>query len=335
MTYFSNSVTIIIIYVIGAREGAKQERIALDRGKLDPTTRQFTSAYFFDPSIPILSYNTVMFIGIDIGGSKVRVAASLNGLSVDHSVRFVTPANQRRALPLIIKAIENVVGQSAVDAIGIACPGPIDRGKGKILNPVNIAWRNLEICQPLKKRFNCPVILEHDATCGGLAEARRGSGRHKTTVLYVTISTGIGSSLIIDGQPSASAHNCEGGKIIIDPSYQHSHHMPGTFENIVSGSGIKRRFGKIAADIHNPHDWALISHDLAVGLFNLIVTTSPDTVVLAGGVAVHFKRFEKPLKRELKQLESLYQYQIPPVVQARFVETAPVLGAIMLASSKT
>ncbi len=274
-----------------------------------------------------------MFIGVDIGGSKVRVAASLTGRKIDHSVRFATPANQRRALPLIIKAIETVIGKSEVDAIGIASPGPIDRVHGKVLAPVNISWRNLEIVKPLKKHFNCPVTLEHDAICGGLAEARLGAGKGKTAVLYVTISTGIGTALIIDGQALKSQNNSEGGKIIIDPAYQHTHGMIGTFENIVSGQAIKRRFGKIAADIDNPHDWALISHDLALGLFNLISITSPDVVVLAGGVAVHFDKFYKPLTRELDRLEPLYQYELPPIKQAQFVETAPVLGAILLAAS--
>lgn len=276
-----------------------------------------------------------MFIGIDIGGSKVRVASSLTGHRIDHSVRFATPTNQRRALPLMEHAIKNLVGQADIDAIGVASPGPIDKKTGKILAPINLAWKNLEIIKPLQKRFNCPVVLEHDATCGAIAEARMGSAKHKKVILYVTISTGLGTSLIVDGHPLPGPNHSEGGKILLDPSYLHNHGLAGTFENIVSGSAIKRRFGKIAAEIDNPHDWTLISHDLAQGLFNLIVSTAPDIVVLAGGVSVHYKKFARPLARELARLKPLYLYKLPKIVPAQYVETAPVLGAILLAADLT
>lgn len=272
-----------------------------------------------------------MFIGIDIGGSKVRVASSLTGHKIDHSVRFATPTNQRRTLPLLELAIKNLIGSASIDAIGVACPGPIDKKNGKIIAPINLAWKNLEIIRPLQKRYHCPVTLEHDATAGGIAEARVGAGRKCKVVLYVTISTGIGTSLIVEGQPLPGKNNSEGGKILLDPGYQHSNGLIGTFENIVSGSAIKRRFGKIAAQIDNPHDWALISHDLAQGIFNLIVTTTPDIVVLAGGVSVHYKKFARGLARELGRLESLYYYKLPKVVPAQYIETAPVLGAILQA----
>lgn len=276
-----------------------------------------------------------MFIGVDIGGSKIRVASSLTGHKIDHSVRFATPVNQRRALPLIVKAVENLIGKSEVDAIGVACPGPLDKQRGKILSPINLTWHNLEINKPLAGRFKCPVVLEHDATCGGIAEARRGAGKKYTTVLYVTISTGIGTSLLVDGQPLKSPHNAEGGKLIINPSYIHTDGLVGTFENIVSGQAIKRRFGKIAADINNPEDWSIISHDLAIGLFNLITVTSPDVVILAGGVAVHYKKFIKPLEREMARYRPIYLYDLPKIIQSTFVETAPVLGAILLASQNS
>lgn len=277
----------------------------------------------------------VMFIGVDIGGSKIRVASSRTGHKIDHSVRFATPVNQRRAIPLIIKAVESIIGQDEVDAIGIACPGPIDKNRGKIISPSNLTWHNLEVSKPLAKHFGCPAILEHDATCGGIAESRVGIAKKYNYVLYVTISTGIGTSLIAHGRPLQSQHNTEGGKIIIDPSHIHTDGLVGTFENVVSGQAIKRRFGKIAADIHDSEEWALISRDLAIGLFNLIVATSPDIIVLAGGVAVHYKKFIKPLTREIGQLQPLYQYPLPKIVQSAYVETAPVLGAILIASDSS
>lgn len=77
-----------------------------------------------------------MFIGIDIGGSKVRVASSLTGHKIDHSVRFATPTNQRRTLPLLELAIKNLIGSASIDAIGVACPGPIDKKMVRLLPPL-------------------------------------------------------------------------------------------------------------------------------------------------------------------------------------------------------
>lgn len=268
-----------------------------------------------------------MIIAIDIGGTKVRVGYSHLGNHLDDSIEFATPVSQRVAIKSIIDNIHRLVGTSPIDAIGIASPGSINKARGTIVAPRNLAWHNLRIVKPLQKFFDCPVVLEHDATAGGIAEARMGAGQGHSVVLYVTISTGIGNSIIVNGSPLPTPHNQEGGWQIISQEQGEDR-----FGQLSSGRAIQLRYGKIAAEIHDSSTWQIITHDLAVGIYNMITIVQPDCVVLAGGVAVHYKRFIKPLKRQLISFDPIYP--IPPILQARYVETAPALGVMLLAAEQ-
>lgn len=273
-----------------------------------------------------------MFVGIDIGGTKIRVAASKLGHKIDQSIKITTPSAQKHAIGLIIQAIKKICPSNQIDGIGISAPGSLNLEKGSIISPTNLTWRNLELVRPIKEEFDCPVILEHDAACGAIAEARIGAAKNYRYQLYITVSTGIGTCFSIDGVPIKGRYNSEGGKQIIDMDHHVRHEDLGSFEYIVSGKAIERRFGKIAAEIEDQSTWQLIAYDLSVGIYNLIMITSPDIVVLAGGVSVHFKKFEKYLKANIRRYPAVYP--TAKIVKARFPETAPVLGAILLASQR-
>lgn len=275
-----------------------------------------------------------MFIGVDIGGSKICIARSAFANKIDKSIKISTPDDGKSAMELIISNIVKIAGKYAIDAIGVSAPGPLDLDRGMILRPTNLHWHNLNLTKPLNKAFGVPVILEHDATCGGLAEATYGSGKKYHYVQYITISTGIGSCFVIDKQPLKGKYNSEGGRQIIDINHHKFEKQIGSFEQIASGQAIKRKFGKIAAQI-DPSDeqsWRYIAHNLSVGIYNFITINSPEIVVLGGGVSVHFDKFINYLKEYLEQYPTVYP--LPPIVQAKYVETAPVLGTIMLASQK-
>lgn len=271
-----------------------------------------------------------MIIGVDIGGTKIRVASSFKGDKINRSIDVATPQNQRKVISTIEEIIDQLASSDPIDAITVACPGPIDKKRGMILTPTNIDWRNLNLVSPLAKAYKCPVMIENDATCGAIAESRLGAARKQRLVLYVTISTGIGTAIVLDKKPLPSPYNQEGGQHIIDLNYHHTHGQSGSFERIVSGSAIKHRFGKIAANIKDKTSWEIIAHDIAIGLNNLIVIIQPEIIVMGGGVNVHFAKFRRPLMKYLKDLKPLYPH--PPIVQANFVETAPLLGAILLAT---
>lgn len=267
-----------------------------------------------------------MIIGIDIGGTKIRVGYSRLGDYIEDSIEFDTPTNQRRAAQMLIDTIHLLVGSTSIDGIGVASPGPINKARGTIINPHNLLWHNYRITLPLQNHFHCPVILEHDATAGGIAEARQGAGQGCPLVLYITISTGIGSSIIYNGNTLGQRHNSQGGDQIIGNEST----KPLTYHETCSGKSINLIYQHPASEIKNSHTWNLIAKDMAVGIYNMIAIIQPDCVVLGGGVLVHYKHFVKPLHRWLSSYNSTYP--LPPIKRARYVETAPLLGVMLLAT---
>lgn len=267
-----------------------------------------------------------MIVAIDIGGTKTRIGYSRIGDHIEDSIDFATPKNQRVVIDTIIENIHKLVGISQIDAIGVCCPAPINKARGTIGTPHNIPWKNLRIVSPLQNHFGCPVIIEHDATAAGIAEARVGAGKDFGVVLYVTISTGIGNSIIVDGNPLPGPHNPEGGSMIV----KYTNSTIQDFSGSADGKAIEEYYQKAPSMIRDPKHWRSIASELAVGIYNMICVVAPDCVVLGGGVTVHYKRFYKPLMRQLHSFDPLYP--LPPIKKAIFVETAPIVGAMLLAT---
>lgn len=267
---------------------------------------------------------------IDIGGTKVRIGRVDGHGRISQFIDFPTPAAEADMLKQTISTIHDLHGNVEPTAIGIAAPAQINRKSGTIGPCTHIpTWKKLPIVKKLSTEFSCPVVLENDATLGGVCEALIGSGHKYRYVLYVTISTGIGSALILDGQPLPGPYNPQGGQMILVDHVKNP--LYGSFEYLASGKAIVREHGKIAADIRSAKTWNHITRPLAQGLHNLIVATNPEVVVLGGGVSRHYKRFITPLKKHLAELAYAPKFPLPPIVQARNVETAPLVGAGLIA----
>jgi glucokinase len=176
-----------------------------------------------------------------------------------------------------------------------------------------------------------PTVIENDANTAALAEQHLGAGKGSKVMLFVTISTGIGTGLVLDGKVYHGAHDTEGGHVIVEPG------GPlcgcggrGHFEAVASGRAIERDYGRIARDIHESAIWNDIAAKVAVGLSSLITAYSPDTVVLGGGVGgVHYDRLHRPLLKHLERSHLLYP--LPKIRRAKFTETAPLYGCFILA----
>ncbi len=284
-------------------------------------------------TLSFILYTVRMYIGVDIGGSKILVAGSTDGRTIAASQKIATPPDAKQGVMEIIHLIEAVADRSDVQAIGVSFAGPVDPKNGKTLLPPHIhGWKNFDLLSPLRSHFGVPVALENDAQLAGLAEARFGNGQNYRSVLYITISTGIGTSLIIDDQIYHGAHSLEGGHITLDPNGPECGcGGRGHFDAIVSGSAIVKQFGRPAKDIpaSEVKTWDTIGKNLSVGVASLITALSPHIVILGGGVSVHYDKFKDPLHKYLSKYPLLYP--CPPVVQAKFVETAPIYGAFSLA----
>lgn len=274
-----------------------------------------------------------MYIGVDIGGSKILVVAGDKHYKILRSEKIPTPLDGSQGMAEIIHLIERVAAGEVIDSIVVASAGPLDLTRHTIREstPNLKGWRGTNLVTPLKNHFKTPVQLTGDAAAAAIAEATIGAARNQPYVLYVTISTGIGAALIADGGLYQGMTGIEAGHIIIDPD------GPicgcggrGHFEAMASGKAIKKKYGKYGYEITDPKVWDEIAATMALGFYSLIASYSPSIVVIGGGVGVHYAKFHDFL---VKHLEALRPPEpLPKIVQAKYIETAVAYGAIILAT---
>lgn len=153
-------------------------------------------------------------IGVDLGGTKVAVAAvssagRLAGRNESRTLKGVPP---EESLAAIVQMVEKTVRDAGIDradradraaisGIGVGAPGPLDNATGVIHFAPNLGWENVAIGTYFARRFpGIPVKLENDANAAALGEYRFGAGRGLRHMVYITVSTGVGGGLILDGK---------------------------------------------------------------------------------------------------------------------------------------
>lgn len=259
-----------------------------------------------------------MYLAIDIGGTKTLICRFDKNGKLDKSVKFPTPKDYKEFKRELADNIDKLT-TGKWRACCVAAPGRIDHETGVVEVFGNLPWKNVPIKEDVADITKCDTLIDNDTKLAGLSEARLlDPPRHKT--LYLTISTGIGSALIVNDRIDPDLQDSEAGHMMFE---REGKLVP--WETFASGKAIVRRFGKRANDISDPAIWTLISRDIAIGLIDVIANTQPDIVIIGGGVGSHFKKFEKPLKQELKRYESP-MVPIPPVVGAKRAEEAVIYG---------
>jgi len=144
-------------------------------------------------------------IGVDLGGTRIRAARLDSNLHIEDRVETLTKdeegfdATMGRIKEQIRKVLPDETANVA--GIGISAPGPLNPETGVIVAPPNLrGWHNVPLGEILRKEFGLPVYVGNDANVAALAEAARGAARGYRHVIYITVSTGIGSGIIIDGR---------------------------------------------------------------------------------------------------------------------------------------
>jgi glucokinase len=263
-----------------------------------------------------------MYLSIDIGGTKTLLGRFTKDGQLQETLKFPTPKDYIEFSALLADNIARITTKPWKMAC-VAAPGIIDREKGIAKAFSNLAWVNVALVKTVKAITNTDVLIENDAKLAGLSEARLLKPL-PYKVLYLTISTGIGAAIVVDGQLDRTLADAEvghmlherGGKIV-------------TWESFASGKAIVKRFGKMASDITDPHIWKLISHDIALGLIDVNAVIQPNIVIIGGGVGSHFAKFKKPLNDELKKYESS-MVKTPAVIAAKNPEQAVIYGCYQM-----
>jgi glucokinase len=247
---------------------------------------------------------------VDIGGTKIAVgAASEDGRIIS---RIECPTRPESGFADAMDRTKSMLQQVAAGTagcfkgIGVACPGPLDPASGVLGEVGTLAgWEGGNLIATLEAEFGIPIAVENDADAATLAEAKCGAVRGSSHLIYLTVSTGIGAGILIDGHLYRGAHGThpEIGHQIVDASTGSSCYCKasGCWESLASGEALaawvqKRQPSstrKTAADIGRLAEagdaLALEAMDregyyLGLGLANLITIFAPDTIVLGGGV---------------------------------------------------
>jgi glucokinase len=165
-----------------------------------------------------------VFVGLDVGGTNLKGA----WIGADGTVlrRLHEPIARDRGEDLLAqlqRAVRGLSGGQSVAAVGVGLPGIVDHRTSRLQGVPNLpalaALQDVDLAGELARRVDCPAFLENDGNTAGLAEAWRGAGRGASSVLYVTLGTGVGGAIILDGRlwRGHSGYAGEVGHIQIDP----------------------------------------------------------------------------------------------------------------------
>jgi predicted NBD/HSP70 family sugar kinase len=267
-----------------------------------------------------------MYLGIDIGGTKTLVAALDQNGVITASVKFATPEGYNDFLKELTHVLHEELPINEFRAGCVAAPGVIDREHGKFGLGGNLTWKHEPLQRDIEHIVHCPMLLENDANLAGLSEAMLLKDEH-AKVLYITISTGIGTGFIVDQKIDPSMADSEGGQIMLQRGDQVV-----KWESFASGKAIYERYGQKASEINDPKIWKAVVADLAVGFVDLLAVTQPDVIVIGGGVGHYLEKFHDFLIDELKKYSSPL-VPIPPILKAQRPEEAVVYGCYDLARS--
>ena len=284
-------------------------------------------------------------IGIDIGGTKIAIGVVDENGKILSNIQFPTEVElgPENALKQIISYVSEMREKhQEIAGIGIGCPGPIDTTKGIVVNPPNLkTWHGYPVVQEIESAFQMPVRLLNDADAAALGEyffTYRNTYKH---VLYLTVSTGIGGGIIINGRlyEGASSGAGEIGHSVIEPNGPLcSCGKRGCLEALASGTALTRIWKQRLAAAGSPIEptWGgkelfvqaaagdslankvieESSEYIALGLSQTIQTLNPELLILGGGVVIGQPEFYEKIWKKLSA------YLLDPHKQALQMERA-------------
>jgi len=308
------------------------------------------------------------FIGVDLGGTKIATGIVDSEGNLLATVKVPTLAEDgweavsRRMGDTIDEVLTKAnVKASDVGAIGVCAPGALDIPNGIVLGSPNLKWHNVPLKKIIEDRFHIPTYFDNDANVAGLGENRFGAGIGSKHMLYMTVSTGIGGGIIIDGQiyHGSSFGAGEIGHITIDingPRCGCGNY--GCIEAIASGPAIARNAKEKLADHPESllNQYATITAKevseaanngdayakevietagryIGATLSGLINTLNPDLIVIGGGVSNMGELLFNPIKDEVQKRAISSFVANLKIVPAKLGGEVGVMGAIALAQS--
>ena len=280
--------------------------------------------------------------GLEARGSKMICAVGTeDGVLLDQTI--IPTRGPKETMEDVIAYFRD----KEIEALGIASFGPVDIHKnsdtyGYILDTPKEAWQHFNLLGTIRDALQVPVELETDMNGACLGELTFGCAKGLDSVVYVSIGTGIGAGIAVNGQLLHGMIHPEAGHMLLrrHPRDGYEGRCPfhaTCFEGLASGPAIEERWGRPAEELHNNATvWEMESHYIAQAMVNLILIMSPRVIILGGGVMKNealFPMIRKRVKKILNgylntdEMEDLDKYIVPASLKGN----QGVMGCIELA----
>jgi glucokinase len=275
----------------------------------------------------------VKTLAIDIGGTKFSVGL-FEGDALLHRESHLTDAEAGR--DWMLARIEDIVAGWKFDRCGIGFGGPVKFEDQRVALSTHVGgWKDFYLTRHFSDRFGAPAIMDNDANVGALGEGYHGAGRGHSPFFYMTLSTGIGGGILIDGKPVRGADSYAGeiGHINVVPDGLEClcGHW-GCFERMCCGLWLKRDYGKSAAELlQDPGFVRKYVVLLARGLKAAIMILNPSRIVIGGGIAKAGDALFIPLREELSRQITSWSQARMDVEPAALGDDSVLYGALELA----
>jgi predicted NBD/HSP70 family sugar kinase len=272
-----------------------------------------------------------MFAYFDIGGTKTRVAISIDGKSFGDHLKFDTPKHFDDGVKVVANAILSLTHGEPIEIAGGGIAGALDVERTKLINSPNLPeWVGKPFVQDLGTLLGCPVYIRNDCEIVALGEAHYGAGKGDDIMAYITVSTGVGGARIVNGKVDHGVTNFEPGHQYIDFDQSACPEcVTAQAEDYLSGTATAHRFHKKAYEVNDPQVWEDLSRWLAYLLNNTIVHWAPTSVVLGGSMIVGDPAI--PVERVAEHLEDICTiYPVKPVLKrAQLEDLGGLYGAMI------
>ncbi|RMH71301.1 MAG: ROK family protein [Cyanobacteria bacterium J007] len=285
-------------------------------------------------------------IGVDLGGSAIKLGRFDREGECLESLTIETPqpAQPDAVLQAIARAVETIDRDRAAVAIGLGTPGPVD-GTGRIAKvAINLdGWQDVAVADYLEAKTGKPTILANDANCAGLGEAWLGAGKRFRNSIMLTLGTGVGGAIILDGELFVGHTGAAGELGLITLNlYGHECHSGnnGSLEQHVSVQAIRRNTGVSPAELGHMAQagnrealafWETYGHQLGAGLASLIYVLTPEAIIIGGGISASAEFFLPHAKAEVERRVIAACRPNLEILVAELGNSAGMVGAAKLA----
>jgi fructokinase len=278
-----------------------------------------------------------LFGGIESGGTKF---ICLVGSSPDHIVNEIRipTTNPEETIRRVIEFFNPYTTSRELSAVGIGSFGPLDLNQdsdtyGYITTTPKLGWQNIDLRGLIQRGLNVPVAFDTDVNAAAFGEQFWNKENHLLDpFLYLTVGTGIGVGVIVNGKPLHGLIHAEAGHSSIPHDWQRDS-FPGVcpyhgdcFEGLASGPSLNKRWGQKAETLPDGHPaWDLEAEYIARAIVNFIYTYSPKKIVFGGGVSQHAGLIQK-VRTKIQKINNGYVHSSMLLEKIDEYIHLPVLG---------